>query len=406
MSELRFITGSTPGTAASGKSYVYHNQGSLLVKDDAGVIHPAHTPRRNWLHNSGFWFAQRLDPPSVNTITAALGTNIGWGPDRWSVAWDTGNVTYQRIDTSGSPETGIRSRFYGKFVKTTTTGKMQISQRDQNSTLAPTTGDTASLRGNVVRVVFYLKSVTTNVTWRLGLMIGDTGAGGSWIANANGTDPTQWDATSYLTPIAGTADGCTISGNAATITGLSTTTWTRVSVAFTVPSTSTGQFYVRTALWSNSGLTAGDGICIAQPSITQSFEIPDWPHDSASVELARCQCFYAKTFAVDQKPVQNLGINTGELQGIVGKAGAVANAFQLYWATHFQMLRSSAIEATYNPAAANALVRDETANVDSGAISIASLGGNYWVVVIATGNAGSAVGNIIGVHLSIEADSP
>ena len=56
----------------------------------------------------------------------------------------------------------------------------------------------------------------------------------------------------------------------------------------------------------------------------------------------------------------------------------------------------------YNPAASNAQVRDETAAADCSASTSAGLTAEAGYIT-ATGNAGTAVGGLLGVHLAVDA---
>jgi hypothetical protein len=66
------------------------------------------------------------------------------------------------------------------------------------------------------------------------------------------------------------------------------------------------------------------------------------------------------------------------------------------------LMRAAPTVTTYNPAAANAQVRDFTAAADcSAAATTAHPNG---ILVSCTGNAGTAVGGALGVHLTAESE--
>jgi hypothetical protein len=115
-------------------------------------------------------------------------------------------------------------------------------------------------------------------------------------------------------------------------------------------------------------------------------------------QLRLAQRFYAKTFAYGTVPAQNIGVNTGELQSIAGKT--TTGVQFLSW-RYPQQMRVAPNLTLFNPANTNAQVRDETAGDTSG-----STGANTTAdttSVTATGNGSTAVGNILGVHITADA---
>ena len=116
-------------------------------------------------------------------------------------------------------------------------------------------------------------------------------------------------------------------------------------------------------------------------------------------QLLLCQRHFSKSFLYGTAPVQNAGVNTGELSGIAGKATTGA-----FWLPHrFRTpMRVAPTVTFYNPAVANAQARDETAAADCASTATANLNAEGFQVT-GTGNAGSAVGNLIGVHFTADA---
>ena len=116
-------------------------------------------------------------------------------------------------------------------------------------------------------------------------------------------------------------------------------------------------------------------------------------------QLFQCKRHFWKTFAYGTAPVQSAGAGTGELMGIAGKAAGTAQFMPF---RNPVTLRATPGVTLYNPAAANAQVRDETAAADCSSSSGAGLTaeGGY---ISTTGNAGGTVGNLLGVHLIIDA---
>jgi hypothetical protein len=111
--------------------------------------------------------------------------------------------------------------------------------------------------------------------------------------------------------------------------------------------------------------------------------------------IARAYRRYQKSFILATTPAQNAGAGTAETYGIAGKAGATAQ----YIPITFPMPMLAAPTMTlYNPAATNAQVRDLTAAADCSASAGTENLTERGVVITATGNASTAVGNKLGVH--------
>lgn len=113
-----------------------------------------------------------------------------------------------------------------------------------------------------------------------------------------------------------------------------------------------------------------------------------------------CQRQYYKSFALATAPAQNVGTGTGEFCASASKAGAVS---QLVGTVPFgTMMRKAPTVTTFNPAAANAQVRDETAGADCASVVIDNVTQN-GCRISCTGASSTAVGNVLGVHLVADA---
>ena len=84
---------------------------------------------------------------------------------------------------------------------------------------------------------------------------------------------------------------------------------------------------------------------------------------SRQQELALCQRYYCKTFAIDTAPATNTGIQLGAVTYRVSVAGAKANGAT--WTFPVSM-RAAPTIITYNPNAANQLWRNASTGADSG----------------------------------------
>jgi len=134
------------------------------------------------------------------------------------------------------------------------------------------------------------------------------------------------------------------------------------------------------------GLMAGDDPTIPAPK-TQAQTILD------------CNRYYWKTFNPGIVPAQNIGTQTGEFIYTSGKATGTNQSPSIFFPVP---MRATPNITLYNPAAANANVRDETLGGDC------SVPGNEQLTrvstnVFCTGNAGTTVGNLLGVHITADA---
>src|SRR5262249_36070378 len=153
-------------------------------------------------------------------------------------------------------------------------------------------------------------------------------------------------------------------------------------------------------IWSDSQLTATNGINVGQCSLTDGAEVQDWSPQPYALELLKVRRFYQKSFLVDVAPQQNAGLGTGEYRAIAGKATAAAEFIPIQYPQEFRVPPTITL---YNPAAANTQVRDVTAGGDCSASSPTSSSATN-TYISTTGNAGTAVGNILAINWSADAE--
>ena len=167
----------------------------------------------------------------------------------------------------------------------------------------------------------------------------------------------------------------------------------------------------RTTAFGNSPITAGHVNCL--DSTSNYFRVTGVKLELGSVptpmdyipfelELARCQRYYQKSFNYATTPAQNIGSLTGEWAFPAGKAGAALN-----WSNSISLptrLRSVTYTRTlYNPNAANGQVRDSTLGGDCSSSGTTTLGDGSFTIST-TGNASTAVGNLLTVHWTADAE--
>lgn len=116
-------------------------------------------------------------------------------------------------------------------------------------------------------------------------------------------------------------------------------------------------------------------------------------------EILECERQYWKTFLLGTAPAQNIGTNTGELVFPGVHAGATAQQSQQV-RFPVQMIKTPAMTA-FNPSATNAQVRDESAIGDCSATGVTATAAGFYVNC--TGNAGTVLASVLGVHLTADA---
>lgn len=397
MSYLTLSKGAAPATPAAGKATLFVDaSGFTHVLDATGVDGSIGDHELgNLLRNSGFWFAQRQAPGTLTTYSSASNRLIC--ADGWGLTCENASAQYIRTDTSTTPEAGLQGRFYGQFTKITSTGKVYVTQCVDGS-------DTQAVRGRTVRVQVWIRGlIAANQTVRLGL-VSNTGtvdaptAGFIAAAGANGTDPTLGASLAYLAPKATvTPDNGTTNGNAVDCTVTNSATWQRYGACFDVPTTAKNLIVM---IWSNSQLAATNGFALGQASLTDGFEIQNWSPLPIQQELARAQRYYCKSFSVDTLPATAVAV--GAVRGSVAVAGATAG--QPIGIRYPVPMRAAPTTFTFfNPAAANAFVRNTTAGSDATATASANAG-DQGADVTFTGIAAWTVAQALAVHFTADAE--
>ena len=127
---------------------------------------------------------------------------------------------------------------------------------------------------------------------------------------------------------------------------------------------------------------------------------PTFTYYTFEDELAHEQRYYYKTFAYATAPAQNAGL-TGAWTWPATKAAALAG-FSTSFGLPMVMRTSPPTTVTfYNPSVANAQVRDVTGAVDCSATAT-SQAGDANISVAFTGNAATAIGNQLAVHITAD----
>lgn len=108
-----------------------------------------------------------------------------------------------------------------------------------------------------------------------------------------------------------------------------------------------------------------------------------------------CQRELQKSFLLATAPAQNVGVNTAET--LMSSTVGTASTLGLIAVELPVIMRATPTVTTYNPAAANAQVRDETGAVDCSAVASVNPT-ERRIAVSYTTNAATVQGNKLGVH--------
>jgi len=401
VSFLDLAAGAAPATPSAGKGTDFLDSAGKNrshVGDD-GVVRAftGNALKRNLLLNGVFHFAQRQTLTTLTTYSNTTGRT--YGPDRWGITNENASAQFAGVNAD-TPEAGLQAKYYGRFKKITSSGKVIVSQALESFEVMP-------LRGRRVCVRFKARySVAASMTIRCALLqLTSAGSVDTMPATfvsafgGAGTDPTWGANLNAIVPDKGTGTGASIVGSG--LTAVLAATWQKYTAIFTVPTTCKNLVL---ALFSNGLLTANDEMNLAEVSLTDGETDEDFSPRPFVEELQLVQRYYAKTFAVFQPPITALGVTTGCLRGQLGKAGAVALAAQFHWQYPTRMRVAPPTVVLYNPAAANAQVRQISGTVADLTASAATNINERCLDVTATGAAGGAVGDQVGIHVSADAE--
>ncbi|HHT9129278.1 MAG TPA: hypothetical protein ACFYEC_00245 [Candidatus Brocadiaceae bacterium] len=196
-------------------------------------------------------------------------------------------------------------------------------------------------------------------------------------------------------------------GNATVLTAFPALTATLDSYTFTTPApvgATVTQLAVQFYFPTTVGVAgANDYFDVTDVQVELGQAATPFNRPSFNESLAACQYLYYKTFAYATVPAQNVGATTGEFIFPATRVAAVVN-----FSNSFVFPAPLAINPTitfYNPAAANAEARDESAAGDCTVTSTYNKTSSSFNV-ITTGNAGTVVGNALGVHFVADGRLP
>lgn len=320
-----------------------------------------YTPWRNKFRNSSF---DTFSRGTFGTITAGV---PAYSHDGWIISCTGANITFG----VGGP--GFSSD--GCIVLTGLAGCTQssIKQRIAGDMLV---GSVVNGTGLAITVQFRIYNAT----------------GGTIIPTLTAKSPTVKDNYGAVNTI--------VSGVAVQSCPINQFTL----VAYTLPAVNYMDKGLEVTLDFGAALNSNTkSIYISDPdcSITPGYSngIQTIPYDAdlrpGDIEKSLNEAFYEKSFAAATAPAQSVGNNSGEAQMVAGKAGAASDYIPVRYRT--RKFSASPTITLYNPANANAQIRDQTAGGDCSATAVAQ-STDAGFTVSATGNAGTAVGNLLGIH--------
>ncbi|MFZ2403687.1 MAG: hypothetical protein WAW41_01020 [Methylobacter sp.] len=333
---------------------------------------------KNRIINGNFDFWQRGTSHSAS----------GYGSDdRWSVSNSGSTFTNSRQTfTLGQTDVPGNPKYYSRTAVTTSAGAGNYCFKSQKIE------GVENLSGQNAVLTFYAKAdASKNISIELVQQFGSGGAPSADVT-AIGVNKvgltTSWQ--KFTLPISVSS----ISGK-----NLGTGGDDRLNLLFWFDAGST--YNARTdTLGQKSGT-----FDIAQVQIEAGSASTYFEKRPLAAELALCQRYYEKSFLLATAPVQNAGGNTGETVYPSTKAGALTIFSQsVLFRTE---KRGNPTLTSYNPAAANAQVRDFTAGADCSATSLTSFSStalNKGFVISATGNAATVVGGQLRVHWTADAE--
>lgn len=393
-----------PSAPSAGRKRVWYNSGTQryeMVDGDSGVSGLSLGPGwrdNNLIINGEFDYAQRQAPGTLTTYSQTA--SRGYSADRWAITNENTSVQYQQTDTSGTPQAGLLSRYFGTFSKITTTGKIEVSQ-------AVEAGNCLHLRGRTVRVQFKLKASSAKVIRAVLLQLTNAGTvdtvpgyaagapSGNFITahGANTVDPTFGTNLSKIAPVL-------LDNTTSRNTGLdcaATTSWQRFGATFALPTDFKNLVLV---IFTDSQFAAADSFSISEVGIYDGEEVRDWAPRTNASDLLNCLRYYCKSFPLATAPAQNAGL-AGSVRGWVSVAGAVSTVNA---AVRFPVCMRIAPALTFfNPSAANAFMRNTTAATDATATS-GTNSSECAVEITSTGAAGWTVAQSTATHFAADAE--
>lgn len=414
MADIQFLKEAAPSTPATNNVILYSdtNDGARMKAiNDAGVISTLNNTgdlSGNILYNGGMLIQQRVATASTAITGISTTTRAGVVADRWAVTTSVAsNLNWAQIDSSGSVETNLLARYYGSIISSSAGKKVMISQWAINR-------DMAHLRGQKVRLsVKHNQKVGSGQLYHLGLI----------QLNASGTVDTSpaflsgaWSTTTGVAPAwntnlaaispdtSPTGENGTVNGSYLDITTVATT-WVRSSCVFSIPTTAKNLVAV---FFSDATGGTTDNISVTEFQLTQGPEIIDYVEPFAPLQMYKCRQFFSKSFPATVVPAVSLSEATAGsgAVGAIGKAAATALAANYGIVFPVEMWKVPTM-TFFTPTAAGAQcfrLSGTTPAVQTATAVRTNSTTTIGTVITATGDVNGAVGDLVGVHYTADAE--
>jgi hypothetical protein len=214
----------------------------------------------------------------------------------------------------------------------------------------------------------------------------------AWVYNGSGSAFTP----TLLLGTPGAADDFTTVTNRLTqaLQSCADGSWTQVSHTADISAYTNLANGLQVELQVPSGsLVSGDTVRVAEPQLAAGANVSLFEVEPVPVTQVRCERFFEKSFAPDTAPAQNVGLGTGEHRWASTSTGAVG---MQSWVNFRTLKRVAPTVTLYNPAAANAQVRNVTDSADCS--SCVGTGYHNQALIGGTANSGATVGEYMAVH--------
>ena len=349
-------TGLSAGTA---------NGDSVRYEQNALKLDAALSPDLNLLVNPDFRIWQ------TNVTEPTLSTNYVadcWGKHNGNTGRHVRNVLVASGTHSGDSEFSLLCT----GDATATTSRVVCAQGILKRDSIPLRGKTVTFSG---KVKFLAASYPGSGNWR------------ALVGYSNTSNDGSFAVTNYQDVAVGIFS---------IVDGAYNTVFADFSVSVVVGA-SAQNICVETSFANLTDFGATDGYELSQLKLNVGSVATDFVPIPVSQELDRCLAFCEKSFEFDTVPIQNFGSGLGsslEWRTHVGGAAVAAGRPGKYF---IKEKRVAPTITLYNPNAANAQVRDITANVDCSASSALIINTRGFIVQT-TGNAATAINNVLQVN--------
>lgn len=387
-----------------GALYCVTDEG-YIIERNTGAAWVQFSPQSvddNLILNGHFIRANRQAEGTLATYSQTAAR--GYTADRWAITNENASIQFVRGNSGTTPESGLQSCFYGTYSKITSTGKIVLSQSIEQL-------QCCAHRGKTVRVSLRMKASAAK-TMRVCLLqlnsagtantipgyTNGTGPAGTFVSafGANTVDPTFGTNLAKIAPNTPGLDNATSVSSG--LTCAVTTTWQRFGGTFTLPSDYKNLVLV---VFTDSQFAAADSFSISEVAIRTGTPIRDWFDPSLGEINSALLPYYFKTFAPGVLPVQSSSL-ISVANGTVTVAGAAAQT--LIYPYPVPMRSSTYVSTFYNPANADAFVRNITRGTNATATAATANAGSRSMELTFTGIAAWTIGDLVGVHFTVDAE--